>query len=207
MLPFSNRGLTAPRHHRLFKPVRLKNSNDYLVFQAGVPTECPTSEALNQVVIAVLHAAIPSKPSPYSCSGQEVRILHKDARHSSFALQASGPVDAGSIAHRRSSILVLHAFLDKKAHSDDGDARADASRWRGNGGTRRHGSDDDKGSAGNDRAGASRRCGGFGVEANTHFVPAPQVPGCAACPERLAHADPGRPHDRYAGRFRSTLIE
>src|ERR1700731_366786 len=51
----------------------------------------------------------------------------------------------------------------------DGNARADASRSRGNGGTRRHGSDDDKGSAGNDRAGASRRCGGFGVEANTPF--------------------------------------
>jgi len=51
----------------------------------------------------------------------------------------------------------------------DGNARADASRSRGNGGTRRCGSDDDKTSAGNDRAGASWRSGGFGVEANTHF--------------------------------------
>src|SRR6202022_2434877 len=46
----------------------------------------------------------------------------------------------------------------------------DASRPRGNGGTRRCGSEDGQtGSAGNDRAGASRRCSGFGVEANTHF--------------------------------------
>jgi hypothetical protein len=45
----------------------------------------------------------------------------------------------------------------------------DASRPRGNGGTRRCGSEDGKRSAGNDRAGASRRCSGFGVEANTHF--------------------------------------
>jgi hypothetical protein len=51
----------------------------------------------------------------------------------------------------------------------EGNARADASRSRGNGGTRRRASDDDKGSAGNDCAGASRRSGGFGVEANTHF--------------------------------------
>jgi hypothetical protein len=56
----------------------------------------------------------------------------------------------------------------------EGNARADASRSRGNGGTRRHGSDDDKGSAGNDRAGASRHCTNLTVKANTHFVPGPR---------------------------------
>src|ERR1019366_7036234 len=39
----------------------------------------------------------------------------------------------------------------------------------------------------NDRAGASGRCGGFGVEANTHFRLAPQVPGGTAC-QRTARA-------------------
>jgi hypothetical protein len=42
-----------------------------------------------------------------------------------------------------------------------------------------------KGSAGNDRAGASRRCGGFGVEANTHFFSSKDHGKlCAAAPKR-----------------------
>src|ERR1700719_4114884 len=54
------------------------------------------------------------------------------------------------------SALMQRFLVPELAPRRDGNARADPSRSRGNGGTRRHGSDDDKGSAGNDRAGASR---------------------------------------------------
>src|ERR1700730_18208836 len=51
----------------------------------------------------------------------------------------------------------------------DGNARADASRSRGNGGTRRCGSAGE-GAARNDPAGRSRRCGGFGRRGEHPFL-------------------------------------
>jgi hypothetical protein len=86
----------------------------------------------------------------------------------------SWPIDYRLGFFSSTTVATCTAAYRQSLGRRDGNARADASRSRGNGGTRRCGSDDDKASAGNDRAGASRRSGRFGVEANTHFVPGPR---------------------------------